>query len=273
MLPSFLLSLREGLEAALIIGIVLGVLRKINKTQFSKSVWAGAGIAVLLSSGLAFALNALGASFEGVAEKIFEGFALIIAAGVLIWVIIWMQQQAQIIQTELEADVQQAAMANSGKALFLLAFMAVLREGIELALFLTASAATTSAQLTIIGGLLGLATAASIGWGLFVSTIQLNLKAFFQVTSILLILFATGLFAHGVQEFIEVGWIPGIVEQVWDINHIIDENATFGLILKSLFGYNGNPSLLEVIAYFSLLFILFKKFIQFQQSKNNRLTT
>jgi len=249
MFPSFLLALREGLEAALIIGIVLSVLKKVGKPQFSKSVWIGAGSAALLSLIVALVLNALGTSFEGAAEEIFEGFAMLVAAGVLTWMIFWMQRQARSMQTELEADVRQAVLSQNSKALFLLAFMAVLREGIELALFLTAATATTSAQQTLVGGILGLVTAVVLGWLLFATTVQLNLKAFFQVTSVLLILFAAGLVAHGVHEFNEVGWIPGVIEHVWDMNHIIDEKGTFGLMLKALFGYNGNPSLTEIIAY------------------------
>jgi high-affinity iron transporter len=249
MFPSFLLALREGLEAALIIGIVLGVLKKVGKPQFSKAVWVGAGSAALLSFAAALSLNAIGATFEGAAEEIFEGFAMLIAAAVLTWMIFWMQRQARSMQTELAADVRRAALSQSGKALFLLAFMAVLREGIELALFLTAATATTSAQQALIGGVFGLVAAVVLGWLLFTTTVQLNLKAFFQVTGALLILFAAGLVAHGVHEFNEVGWIPGLIEHVWDVNHIINEKGTFGLMLKALFGYNGNPSLTEVLAY------------------------
>lgn len=249
MFPSFLLSLREGLEAALIIGIVLGALRKIEKTQFNKAVWIGVGSAVLLSLAAALVLNAVGASFEGAAEEIFEGFAMLIAAGVLTWMVFWMQRQSQSIKSELEADVRQAAMRNGGRALFTLAFVAVLREGIELALFLTAASATSGAQETLIGGLSGLAAAVVLGWALFATTIRLNLQRFFMVTGVLLIFFAAGLLAHGVHEFNEVGWIPSIIEHVWDINPILDENSTLGLMLKALFGYNGNPSLTEVAAY------------------------
>ena len=88
-----------------------------------------------------------------------------------------------------------------------------------------------------------------LGWAIFASTIRLDLVKFFKVTSVLLILFAAGLIAHGVHEFNEVGWIPAIIEHVWDINPILNEKSTFGAMLKALFGYNGNPSLTEVIAY------------------------
>jgi high-affinity iron transporter len=249
MFPSFLLSLREGLEAALIIGIVFGALQKIQRTQFNKKIWLGVGCAALLSMAVAFVINAVGASFEGAAEEIFEGFAMLIAAGVLTWMIFWMQRQSRSIKTQLEADVRLAAMQNGGWALFTLAFVAVLREGVELALFLTAAAATSGAQSTLIGGLLGLAAAVVLGWALFATTIQLNLPRFFQVTGVLLIVFAAGLLAHGVHEFNEIGWIPPVIEHIWDTNPILDENSTIGLVLKALFGYNGNPSLTEVAAY------------------------
>jgi len=249
MFSSFLLALREGLEASLIIGIVLGVLKKTGKLPFARSVWAGAGSATLVSLITALILNAIGASFEGTAEEIFEGFTMLIAAGVLTWMIFWMKRQARTMQNQLETEVRQAVLTQSGKALFSLAFLAVLREGIELALFLTAAATTSTAQQTLIGGLVGLATAAVLGWLLFATTVQLNLEAFFQVTSVLLILFAAGLVAHGVHEFNEAGWIPAIIEHLWDINPVLDEVSPLGLMLKALFGYNGNPSLTEVAAY------------------------
>jgi len=249
MFPSYLLALREGLEAALIIGIVLGVLRKVNRTQLKSVVWMGLGSAVLVSILGAVLLNAVGATFEGEAEEIFEGFTMLIAAGVLTWMIFWMQRQAHTMQAELEVDVRRAAIGGGQKALFLLSFVAVVREGIELALFLTAASITTSVQQTLIGAILGLGTAVLLGWLLFASTIRLNLKRFFQVTGVLLILFAAGLVAHGIHEFNEVGWVPSIIEHVWDINHVVNEKSTFGLVLKSLFGYNGNPSLTEVLGY------------------------
>jgi len=257
MFPSFLLALREGLEAALIIGIVLGALKKVGQPQLNRAVWIGAGSAVLVSIISAFAINAVGASFEGAAEEIFEGITMLLAAGVLTWMIFWMQRQAHNLKHELEADVRQAASQNNARALFALAFFAVVREGIELVLFLTAASMASSSQQTIIGAILGLGTAVLLGYLLFATTIRLNIRLFFQVTSILLIFFAAGLVAHGVHEFIEAGWIPAGIEHVWDMNHIIDENSTVGQILKALFGYNGNPALVEVIAYVTYLILVF----------------
>jgi high-affinity iron transporter len=249
MLPSFLLALREGLEAALIIGIVLGALRKMGRGDLAPSVWRGAMSATAVSLLTGATLTAFGLSLEGAAEQIFEGVAMLLAAAVLTWMIFWMQRQSRYIKDNLETDVRRATMSSGGGALFGLAFLAVVREGIELALFLTAATFTSGTQSTIIGGLLGLAAAAFLGWSLFASTVRLDLRQFFQVTGVLLLLFAAGLVGHGVHEFNEVGWIPAVVDHVWDLNPVLDENSTVGVMLKALLGYNGNPSLTEVIAY------------------------
>jgi high-affinity iron transporter len=140
--------------------------------------------------------------------------------------------------------VRHAVSQTGARALFLLAFLAVLREGIELALFLTAAAFAADAQQTIFGAVLGLGTAIVLGWSLFSATLRLDLGRFFLVTGALLILFAAGLVAHGVHEFNEAGWIPPLIEHVWDANFILDESSTLGQLLR-LFGYNGNPSLNE----------------------------
>lgn len=250
LVPALLLSFREGLEAALILGIVFGVLRRVGRMDQARIVWLGACLAGLLSLAVGIGLHLLGVSLEGEAEQIFEGTAMLLAAGVLTWMIFWMAKQGRAVQAELERDARQAALGGGRWALFSLAFVAVLREGIELALFLTAAAFTATATGTLIGGILGLAVAAVAGWLLFATTRKLNIGAFFSVTSVLLMFFAAGLVAHGIHEFNEVGWVPPVVEHVWDLNPVLDENSALGQILNALFGYNGNPSLTEVVAYF-----------------------
>ena len=253
MLPGFVITLREGLEAALIIGIVLSTLAKMGRRDLRRVVWLGAIAASLLSILVGILLNVMGASFEGAAEEIFEGFAMLLAAGVLTWMIFWMLQQARSINQQLADDVQRATKDRSQISLFMLAFIAVLREGIELGLFLTASALVSDGLSTLLGGLLGLAISLVIAWLLFRSLINLDLRKFFLATGILLILFAAGLVAHGVHEFNEVGWIPPLIDHVWDVNHLLDEGSGLGELLKGLFGYNGNPSLSEVLAYAAYL--------------------
>ncbi|MFQ5812482.1 MAG: iron uptake transporter permease EfeU [Anaerolineae bacterium] len=248
MIAALLIAFREGLEAALIVGIVLSYLKKMGYRQRA-AVWWGVVSAVIVSVVVGAALQVLGVAFEGRGEQLFEGITMLLAAGVLTWMIFWMQCQGRSIRAELEADVRQAVTGGSGWALFALAFVAVVREGIETALFLTAAAFSATPAETLIGGGLGLAAAVIVGWLLFVVSVRLDVRAFFRVTSVLLILFAAGLVAHGVHELQEAGVLPVIVEHVWDINHILDESGPVGTLLKVIFGYNGNPSLLETVSY------------------------
>jgi high-affinity iron transporter len=249
MLSSYLLSLREGLEMALIVGIVLGAVSKINRPQLRTIVWSGVLSAAVLSLAVGVLLTSLGTSLQGPAEPVYEGVTMFLAAGVLTWMIFWMSRQARHIKGNLESGVRKAALQNGNWALFLLAFIAVLREGIELALFLTAAVFATDTVQTLIGSALGLGTAILLGWTLVATTMRLDLRRFFQVTGILLILFAAGLVAHGVHELNEVGWIPAVIEHVWDTNAILSDTSLLGEVLKTLLGYNGNPSLTEVLAY------------------------
>lgn len=260
MLPSYLLSLREGLEAALIIGIVLGALQKIRRTDLAPALWLGALVALAVSILTAVLLTLFGMSLEETAEQIYEGITMLLAAGILTWMIFWMSTQAKNIKSELEEGVNKAAITTGRRAIFGLAFLAVVREGVELALFITAAffagsneSVTTNIILTLSGVVLGLGTAVLLGWSLLAATARLNLRRFFQITGYLLILFAAGLVAHGIHEFNEIGWIPSIIEHVWDLNTVINETSVFGELLKTLFGYNGNPSLTEMIGYFVYL--------------------
>lgn len=246
-----MLAFREGLEAALVVGLVFGVLTKIKRTQLAPVVWSGVVSAVIVSLGVALALRRFGATLEGEAEEIFEGLTMLFAAGLLTWMIFWMQRLGEQVKRMLESDVRRVASRGQAWGLFTMVFITVLREGIETAIFLTAAAMTANEHNIFIGGLAGLVTAVIIGLVLFVATKRLNVGRFFQFTSVFLILFAAGLVAHGVHELNEVGWIPVIVDHVWDLNHILNEDSTLGLFFKTLFGYNGNPSLTEVIAYLS----------------------
>jgi len=255
MLASFVLALREGLEAALIIGVLLGTLKKLDREGYQKAIWYGAGLAVLASGVGGYLINLLGAGFEGRAEEIFEGITMLLAAGILTWVILWMRKHSRDVNEKLAADVSRAVSNQNKMALFSLSFLAVIREGIELAFFLVAVAADTDGAGIMIGAFLGLTAVVIIAYLLFRSLIRLNLARFFQITSIILVLFAAGLVAHGVHEFNEAGLIPPIIDHLWDINHILDERSTLGELLKTLLGYNGNPSLTEVISY--ILYFIF----------------
>lgn len=254
MLSALLITLREGLEAALIIGIALAYLARTNNRQGFKHIWMGTGLAIVASLIAGAVVYFTAGELEGAAEQIFEGSAMFIAAGLLTWMIFWMRKQAADIRGQLQAQLQSALGSGSAISLVLLAFIAVVREGIETVLFLfAATRVDESTSLFILGSLAGLALAILIGYSLYKGTSRLNLRAFFNVTSLLLILFAAGLLAHGVHEFNEAGLIPPVIEHLWDINALLPEKSALGLFLTALFGYNANPSLTETVVYFAYL--------------------
>ena len=257
MFPGFLLAFREGIEASLIIGIILGVLNKTGMPSLKKTVWSGAIVGVILSLAAAWGLMLVGASFEGKSEQIFEGLTMLLAAGILTWMVFWMRKHSREKTKKVQAEVEAASRKQEGRVLFLLAFTAVVREGIELALFLASVSFIATQSLVLIGALLGILLAVGLAVLLNRSLLKLNLRQVFNVTSILLIIFAAGLVAHGVHELNEAGWIPAIQEQVWNTNPVLHEDSSVGLILKALLGYNGNPSLTEVISYLLYYLIIF----------------
>ena len=250
MLSALLITLREGLEAALIIGIILAYLARTDNRQGFKPVWFGVSLAVLSSLIAGVVIFILAGEFSGQAEEIFEGLAMFVAAGVLTWMIFWMRKQAINIKAHLHAQIQSVLTSGSSLGLVLLAFVVVVREGIETVLFLFAATRVAESPLLFtIGGFLGLAIAIGIGYSIYKGTSKLNLRTFFNVTSIVLIVFAAGLLTHGMHEFHEAGIIPPVVEHIWDINHILPEESVFGRFLVAIVGYNGNPSLVEVVTY------------------------
>jgi high-affinity iron transporter len=261
MVSSLLIALREGLEVALIIGIVLGYLEKVNAGKLKPIVWRGFLAGTAASMIIAGILFAVGIRLEGRAEAIFEGFAMLAAAAMLTWVIFWLGKQNQF--SELQTRTEVALSQNRYTALFSMAFFAVVREGVELALFMLAAEISSSGIQTLIGAVAGLVTAFFAGWLTFKSVSRLNLRSFFRVTNILLVFFAAGLVGYGVHELIEAGIMPAIIQEIWNINPILNDKSNTGLFLKALFGYDGNPDLSEALAYGTYLTIagmlLYKK--------------
>lgn len=249
MLPSFLLALREGVEAALVVGIVLGVLKKLDRPELKSAVWIGTGLAALASFLVAVILRLIGAELEGPAEPIFEGVTMWVAAGLLTWMIFWMTRQSRAHSRQLQEKVQRTLSQTGRWPVLGLAFLAVFREGLELALFLVATGFADGAMRSLVGALTGLACAVALGWLLFTSTRRLPISSFFRVTNVLLVLFAAGLFATGMAEFNEAGLIPPLVEHLYNLNPLLSENSLPGQLLKALFGYSGAPSLAQVLAY------------------------
>lgn len=249
MTAAFLITLREGLEAALIVGILLSYLSKIGQEGRRSFIWIGVLTAALASGLLAGLIQILGVSLQGRSEEIFEGTTMFLAVGMLTWVIFWMRYQARLLKNELEQGVQRAVDTGRNAGLFSLAFLAVFREGVETALFLSAAAFASPEQSLLVGAALGLVAAVLIGYLAYASSVHLSVRAFFNLTSLLLLLFAAGLLAHGIHEFQEAGIFPTLMSEVWNTNHLLDEDSPPGQLLRALFGYNGNPSLEEVVGY------------------------
>jgi high-affinity iron transporter len=256
-----LLTTREGLEASLIVGIVLAYLAKTDNRRHFNTIWLGTAAAVAVSIVTGAALFFTVGALEGRSEQIFEGVAMFSAVAVLTWMIFWMRKQAVNIKRELEHKIEGAIAAGSAVGLASVVFFAVLREGWETALFLFAISESSSPLSTTIGAIVGLVIAITLGVALYMGSRRLNLRQFFTVTGVLLIVFAAGLLAHGIHEFQEAGLLPMTVEHVWDTNGVVNEDSTVGEFLTTLFGYNGNPSLLEVVAWGSFLAVALAFFL------------
>lgn len=252
-MAAFLLSLREGLEAALIVGILLGALRRLGRGDLSRFIWYGVAAAMAVAIAVASGLVTADIGLEGRPEEIFEGSMLILAAGFLTGMIFWMQRQGAAWRASLTAEVQEAAAGANRWGLFTVVFLALAREGIELALLLVATALQGTLPATGLGVILGIGVAAVIGALLYQGVLRLNLTAFFRVTNILLLLFAAGMIGLGTHELIEAGLLPAIVDPLWNINPILSDKSVPGELLKSLFGYNGNPALTEALVYVAYL--------------------
>jgi high-affinity iron transporter len=261
-LGAALLTTREGLEASLIVGIVLAYLSKTGNRDSFRVIWAGTAAAVAISIACGAALFFTVGELEGRAEQIFEGVAMFSAVAVLTWMIFWMRKQAVNIKKHLEARLAGALAAGSAVGLASVVFFAVLREGWETALFLFAISESSSPLSTSVGAIIGLVVSITLGIALYMGSRRLNLRQFFTVTGVLLIVFAAGLLAHGVHEFQEAGLLPMTVEHVWDTNAVLSEDSRTGEFLTALFGYNGNPSLLEVVAWASYLLLALGFFLR-----------
>ncbi len=269
MIADFFITFRETLEAALVVGIILGYLFKTNQARYNNIVYAGviAGIIASIFAAMIF-LNIYG-GFSGRAEMIFEGVTMFFGAFLLTTMIFWMMKQKHLAQ-ELKNDLSSKLSAKHKAGLFFLVFVSVLREGVETVIFLGA-ASFISKESSLAGAMLGIIAAVFLGYIIFIGSMKVNVKRFFSITSFILILFAAGLVAYSVHEFEEAGIIPSVIEHVWDINPPVNsdgsypafhENGAVGGIFKSLFGYNGNPSLAEVLSYILyiiLAYILWKK--------------
>jgi high-affinity iron transporter len=244
-LSALLITLREGVEMSLIVGIVLVYLAQTGNLRSARWVWAGVAAAAVVSLGFLGVLNALEAEFEGTTEAVFEGSAMLLASVFLTWMIFWMLRNARHVGSELRRGVDEALAAGAASwGLFLLVFFAVVREGVELSLLLFAAPGDGK----LLGTVAGLVAAIGVGVVIYAFGRRIDLRAFFRVTGILLVLFAAGLVTHAVHEFVEAGIVAG-GPQLFDLSAYLPDDAGTGGLLRTLFGYSADPTLIEGVAY------------------------
>ena len=262
MIPAFLITFREALEAALIIAIMIAYLKKVGKIELNRYVWLGTGGAILASIVIGLIVLVTYGELKGTAEKLFEGIAAILATVVLTYMIFWMAKNAKKIKGELEEKIDVSITTGQILGISALAFIAVFREGVETVLFITAIALADPLG-TVIGVIVGAAVVLGLAILLLKGSVRLPIKAFFKYTSILLVIFAAGLFGYGIHELIEVGEATGVNfgvlgKEAFNINPLknsdgsyplMHEKGAVGSILKALVGYDGNPEWLRVIGY------------------------
>ncbi len=255
MVSALIITLRETLEAALVVGIILAYLNKVVSPKAKKFVWQGVLVGVIFSALVAFLFETYFGGFVGKSEELYEGVTMLVAAGLLTWMILWMMKQRNSIKKNIEAKVDAHVSKNYYFGLFLLSFVAVVREGVETVIFLQGARIQAEAEgvQVLMGALLGIFVAIVISYILFKGIAKIPLRKFFTFTTVLLILFAAGLVAHGVHEFQEAGVLATYNEHLWDLNSILNEKSGLGEFLKHLFGYNANPSFEEVVVYFAYL--------------------
>ncbi len=265
-IPLFL-AFREGLEAVLVVVIILSYLKKTNQQHYNKYVYLGSILAIVASIIFAIIFTTLFGGFTGTLEEIFEGLTFIISGIFIVTLVLWVSKEGPKMRQTLEEKVEHSIQNEKLLSITILSFVIIFREGIELVLLLTGTTSIGSldSSAVIVGSLIGLGLSLIIGILIFFGVKTINLTVFFKVTNIILILFAAGLITYGIHELIEAGIVNPIIAEVWNIKHILPENfpddnpttpewlEITGSLLKALFGYNANPSLLELIVYPLLL--------------------
>jgi high-affinity iron transporter len=251
-MSGFLVMLREGVEAALIVAILLAFLVGSDQRRGVRWVWSGALLAagVSLIAGV-FVFRTIG-SLEGRAEQISEGMIALVAAALLTWMTFWMGSRARSIKAHLEGEANAALVAGGMFGLAAVAFIAVAREGLESALFMiSVSVGSTSEGVQLLGGLLGLAGAVAIGYLVYRGGRRVDLRLFFRVTGVLIVVVAAGLLGKAVHELQEAGMLPVFVEHAWTIGFL--GSGQLGAFVETLFGISADPSALTVAVYWFYL--------------------
>lgn len=258
-----LTGLREGVEAALIVAIVCAYLARTGNARHFPKVWLGTAAALVTSAAAGLAIFVAAGSLEEPFEQLFEGTVMLVAAGVVTWMLFWMRRQARGVGGALRQAVDRVLTEGSAWGLALLAFVAVLREGLETALFLagqataaagggdsTAADSAVGAPLSVlVGAIAGLFAAVGFGWALYRGSRWLDLARFFRWTGVLLVFIAAGLVSHAVHELVEAEVISIGSQVAFDVGAVLPHDDGIGLFLRALFGYSSNPEVITLVAW------------------------
>jgi len=245
----YLIGLREGLEITLVVSILVAFLVKSDRRHLLKFVWAGVAAAALLSIGFAGLLKAGAATLSFEQQELFEAIASFVAVVFVTWMIFWMRRMARRMAAELRGKLEEAIKVGTF-AVAGMAFLAVLREGLETSiLFYAAAQGAKDTAEPLIGISLGLLTAIVLGWLLYASAVRINLTKFFMWTGALLVLVAAGIFKYGVHDLQESGVLPGINTYAYDITGAFPPDAWYAELLRGMFNFTPQPTVLETIAW------------------------
>ena len=263
MLGNLLIGLREGLEAGLVVGILVAYLHKLDRRDLIPRLWIGVGAAILLSLAVGAILTFGPTQLSSQAEEILAGSLSIVAVAMVTWMIFWMARHARGLSSELRAGVDKAIGQSSALALVLLGVVSVGREGIETALFVWASVNSgADAALGTLGAVIGILIAVALAYLIYRGLVRINLGRFFFWTGIVLIVVAAGVLAYGVHELQEAGVIPGDGVHAYDVSGIIPPTSWYGSILAGAFNFDPDPSVVQVIVwivYVVVVLVLFAR--------------
>lgn len=250
MLPTLVIFFRESLEASLIVGIILAYLARVGRPEQARAVWLGVGVTVALDLVVGLFTYHLIRQYDGSrVQSILEGGTYLVATGMLTYMSFWMKEQSRDLKRSLEARVQAALSGGSLMALVVLAAVSVGREGLETAFFTLAIAFHATPWAMSLGAALGLMAGIGVSWWIYRLGRRVPLGLFFNVLGVLLLLFAAGLLADGIEDFQGLGWLPFLGQVVWHSGHWLNERSAFGDILHNFFGYADAPTVLQVGAY------------------------
>ncbi|MHB1171352.1 MAG: iron uptake transporter permease EfeU [Lacisediminihabitans sp.] len=268
MLANFLIGLREGLEAALVVGILIAYVVKIRRADMLRRIWLGVGLAVVvaLSLGAVLTFGAYGLSDE--VREFIAGSLSILAAGFVTWMIFWMLRTARSLSSHLRQDVDRH-LTGAGWGLVLVAFLAVGREGIETALFIWAAVQATGATtLPLLGAALGILAAIALGWLIYRGIVGINLAKFFTYTGAFLIILAGGVLAYGVHDLQESGFLPGLGSLAFDVSAIIPPDSWYGTLLKGTVNFSPATTWLQAIAWVAYVLPVMALFVRTIREQN-----